>query len=99
MTTKHKPGCEALGGYGNGVGACACTAEQKPSEWTRKAMLLAYVFAHEKSYERADEAYQDLRAHLIRRDEAVCAVVEALERADDIAKALSVLSDYEENKQ
>lgn len=28
--TAHKQGCDALGGYGNGVGACSCGADAQP---------------------------------------------------------------------
>jgi hypothetical protein len=67
MTADHKPGCEALGGYGNGVGACACTPDKQaaPSEWVERAMEVADDLA---DVARADEdqrpAMEALRAHL-----------------------------------
>ncbi len=30
--TTHKPGCEALGGYGHGVGPCSCSEVQPENE-------------------------------------------------------------------
>jgi hypothetical protein len=38
---KHKPGCDALGGYGHGVGLCSCGAQgvdhpSAPKEWIPK---------------------------------------------------------------
>lgn len=30
--SEHKPGCDALGGYGHGVGPCSCGAENRPAQ-------------------------------------------------------------------
>ena len=34
MGDEHKPGCPALGGYGNGVEACSCGADELPRKVT-----------------------------------------------------------------
>jgi hypothetical protein len=95
MTPDHKPGCEALGGYGNGVGACACTPDKQaaPSGW--EGMYQGYVSVLTQCYydndhwveyddvaqiaAEADSEIAALRAHLESREALVKQLAEALE--------------------
>jgi hypothetical protein len=36
--TTHKPGCEALGGYGHGIGPCSCSEAQPEALWLADAL-------------------------------------------------------------
>lgn len=40
----HKPGCEALGGYGHGVGKCSCGAEMSDTPRTDANGVVATIY-------------------------------------------------------
>lgn len=96
--SEHKPGCEALGGYGHGVGPCHCGADDdtlSPASLRTIGVEVGKVYKTEECDFRVDKElgvwalFEDFDGH---RDSTLIAKLTSLSQARALLAGLGVVS-------